>query len=155
MPGSTVEPSLTGDASGSIGTGFSLADSSFFSEIAIPVQFRSAAGFTLDFSFGTPGALDFPDGFSVFLLTSDLSASLISTGDPLGADSILTYYVDSNGTPNLSTYDANDGSVTIAVATAGGPVSPIPEPSSLALFIVASTGLLIARRGTRNATTSC
>ena len=62
-PGS---PSLTGDASGSIGTGFSLADSSFFNEIAIPVQFGSAAGFTLDFSFGTPGALDFPDGFSVF-----------------------------------------------------------------------------------------
>jgi len=141
VPGS---PSLTGDASGTIAAGFSLTDSQFFNEVAVPVQFGNTTGFSLDFSFGTPEPLEFPDEFSVFLLTSDMSASLFGTGDPSGADSILTYYVDANGTANLSTYDASDGSVTIRASTA-----TVPEPSSFALMIVPLVSILRARRKAR------
>src|SRR5208282_2652332 len=127
-----------GGASGDIVSGFTLTDSEFFNEVAVPVVFGTTASFDLNFMFGTPGSFEFPNELSVFLLTSDLSESLISTGDLTGANSILDYYVDATGAPNLSTYDAIDGSVTVTA------VSPVPEPSPLALIIVALAALLLA-----------
>ena len=138
-------PSLQGDASGTIASGFLLSDSPdnlFFNEVAAPVNFGTAMGFTLDLSFGTPGSAEFPDELSVFLLTSDESASLITTDDPTGGDSILDYYVDATGTPNLTPYDATDTSgVTISAIT-----QSVPEPDSLALMVVPLVGLLIGRQ---------
>jgi hypothetical protein len=132
-------PEFTGGASGDIVSGFTLTDSAFFNEVAVPVVFGTTASFDFSFSFGTPEPFEFPNELSVFLLTPDLSQSLISTGDPTGADSILDYFVDAAGTSNLSTYDAIDGSVRVIVG------SPVPEPSPLALIIVPLAGLLLAR----------
>ena len=57
-------------------------------------MFGTSLSFDLNFSFGTPGLLEFPDLLSVFLLTPDLSQSLITTSDPAGGNSILTYFID-------------------------------------------------------------
>jgi hypothetical protein len=135
-------PALTGDAFGSIAAGFSLADGDFFNEVSVPVLFGDSAGFTLDFSFGTPGPTEFPDELSVFLLTPDESASLITTGDPTGADSILDYYVTATGAPILTTYDATD---TSGVTVTASPLASVPEPSLLSTMFAALVSLLVAR----------
>ena len=141
-------PALTGDASGNISTGFALADGQFFNEVAIPIVLGNSLGFDLNPSFGTPGPTEFPDELSVFLLTSDESASLISTGDPTGADSILDYFLDATGAPNLLTYNANDGSdVTVTIGSSGN--NTVPEPSPLALVLVPLVALVILNRRPR------
>ena len=139
-------PVLTGDASGNISTGFALADGQFFNEVAVPIVLGSSVRFDLNPTFGTPGPTEFPDELSVFLLTSDESASLISTGDPTGADSILDYFLDATGAPNLLTYNANDNSGVTVTAAAAAPVRTVPEPDSLALMVIPLAKLVMARK---------
>lgn len=136
------DPLFTIDAAGSVAAGFSLGDGQFFNEIALPAEFGSSLGFSLDFAFGTPDTFDFPDELSVFLLTPDLLSSLVSTTDPTGGDSILTYFVDPSGLANLSVYAATAPDGKEVAVTAGTAPVAVPEPSSLALMMVAVIGIL-------------
>jgi hypothetical protein len=79
-----------------------------------------------------------PDAFSFFLLDADALASLVSTTDPTGADSLVMMQADGLSDALASTPDLH-----VAI----GPVSGVPEPSPLLLLAMGVVALWGDRMG--------
>jgi hypothetical protein len=130
--------STTGDVSGTAPWIFS--DNSLFNELLVSF---APMGSSLSFSFTTtdkpPDPGSFPDGFSFFILNTDLS-TLITTDDPLGANSLLQYSLG-DGANGLTVFAPDQTGLSIVVT----PTFSAAEPGSLALVALAFLAGLVAR----------
>lgn len=115
-----------------------------FYELQLPF---SAIGTTLSFSFTTtdnaPEGGSFPDSFSFFLLNPDTDLPLFPTNDPSGALFLVSIQGIGPCDESLCVYppDPTISGFSMTVT----PVTPAPEPGTLAL-LVAGFGALFARR---------
>jgi hypothetical protein len=125
-------PTLTGGASGSLSSGFTLTDSSFFNEALQGFTPGDQLSFTLSFSTHVDmGGI--PDEFSLALL--DKSDSEVPTTGP--GDALLVVDINS-AFPIIQTYGADASRTSLGL---GAPiVAAVPEPSPLA-FLVTLMGL--------------
>jgi hypothetical protein len=121
--------SSTGDVTGTFPGTVQIADTAFFNEYLQSIKLGTLLAFSFDTTGNAAAPGSFPDAFSFFLLDAGAMASLVSTSDPTGADSLLVYSI---GEANpLVTFFSN--AVTIGVGQTA------PEPGALAL---AMAGLL-------------
>ncbi len=135
----------TGDLPGTL----TLLDSGF-TESNRGITFGNLLSFDLTFTNNFAGAA--PDEFSFFLLDSAGTSSLVSTSDPLGADSL--FIVDATGlTGNGSTvFTSNSAGVSWSVDPIGPtPVSAVPEGGALPMLLAGGIPgvMLIAKRRLR------
>jgi hypothetical protein len=122
---------------------FSISDVLFFNEVQRGLTLGTSLSFSI--SVTTNFASGTPDGFSFFLLNGAGTASLVTTTDPTGADSLFA--IDLNGTSSglLATYSATNSqgiSVTVTPQTS----APIPEPTSLAIWLLVAAGFAVRSR---------
>ena len=102
------------------------------------------------FSFGTTLSFDvaitesyepplFPDQLAFFVPTADLTAHLITTSDPSGANALFT--LDVNGAPGgiLTVYDAFVGDVPAPISVVPG-AQRVPEPAT---WVLIGTGIFV------------
>ncbi len=123
-----IDPSLSGGGeSGSLSTGVSLTDSSFFNAFVSAFTPGSALSFTLAMTTNVDAG-GTPDQFSFSIL--DSSGFTINTQDPTGANSLLTVNIDS-ASPTIQTF-ASDFTPAPTAAV-------VPEPATLLLL---GTGLV-------------
>ncbi|HEY6826370.1 MAG TPA: hypothetical protein VI259_05915 [Gemmatimonadaceae bacterium] len=136
-----VDATLTsGDVSGTLGSGFSMRDSSFIGIIA--AAFTPGTALSFDFLVDwTPEVVDAPDLFAFVLLGID--GTPIATTDPSGADALMTIESGVTPTPLVRTYT---GDLTPAplVATNG-----VDEPGTISMLLVALIASVNARRRSR------
>jgi hypothetical protein len=92
--------SSTGSVTGTVATGLGMTDASFFNEQQQVVTLGTSISFELDATTNLPAPGSLPDTFSLFLLDPSGTSSLVSTSDPTGADSLLTFQI--NDTTNAS-----------------------------------------------------
>src|SRR5437764_665002 len=91
--------SSIGLVSGTLPATITLQDdpaTSVFNEYATGFTFGNSISFVLDVTSNAPGPSSSPDEFAVFLLGSDGVTSLISSGDPTGADRLFAFDLDGN-----------------------------------------------------------
>jgi hypothetical protein len=130
--GVSGSPTLTGGASGSLSSGFSLTDSDFLNEALQGFTPGDQLSFHLSWS-PHADASGTPDEFSIGLL--DKSGSEIPTTGP--GDALLVVDLNPTG-PLIQTYGADASRTTLGLVAPT--VTAAPEPSSLA-FLVTLTGL--------------
>jgi hypothetical protein len=121
----------TGGVSGNVSGTATFTDAEFFNELLVPITFGSTVSFSISY---TNVAGTIPDSFAVLVLDPAAVNSLVTTD--LSADALVA--IDLNGdATSVSLATATDPAVTVA-----------PEPSSLALFLLAGTALagLVTRR---------
>ena len=116
-----------------------------FYELQLPF---SAIGTTLSFSFTTtdnaPQDVSFsPDSFSFFLLNSDTLLPLFPTSDPSGALFLVSIQGIGPCDESLCVYPPDPAILGFSMTVM--PVTPAPEPGTLAL-LVTGFGALFARR---------
>jgi hypothetical protein len=135
-------PMLTGNASGDLASSIALNDnSSFFNDFNQGFTPGSTLSFHVDLTANV--GMVTPDEFSFALLQSYGTPNVaeIPTGDPSGANTLLTVGITSS-TPPVSTYGGvnldQDPLTTTATST--------PEPGTLVLSLLA-LGSLAAARG--------
>jgi hypothetical protein len=92
--------SSTGAVTGTVATGLGMTDASFFNEPQQVMTLGTSISFELDATTNLPAPGSLPDTFSLFLLDPSGTSSLVSTSDPTGADSLLTFQI--NDTANAS-----------------------------------------------------
>jgi len=134
-------PTLTGDAAGSLPGTVTIGDSSFFNEYLTDFKFGTTLSFSLSMTNVPPGSGSLPDEFSLYLLDSSASNSVVTTSDPTGADALFAAGSDGS----LSVYTSTREATTVTPV-----VSSIPEPSCLALFAAAVLLLSGAKIGRRS-----
>jgi hypothetical protein len=98
--GTLGAPSSTGSVTGTVATGLGMTDASFFNEQQQLMTLGTSISFELDATTNLPAPGSLPDTFSLFLLDPTGTSSLVSTSDPTGADSLLTFQI--NDTTNAS-----------------------------------------------------
>ena len=144
--GSLGSSSSSGSVSGVIPNAVTLSDTSFFSEYLQNITLGNSLTFSFDATAGVAELASFPDTFSFFLLNADGTASLVTSTDPTGSDSLVIFSI--GNTDPLTVYAA--GGITIDVDLVRG----IPEPGTLILSIVALAvtlgALYMTRRRTRS-----
>jgi minor extracellular serine protease Vpr len=94
-------------------------------------KFGTSLTFNLFTTANSPGG-NSPDEFSLFLLQSNGMTSLITTSDPFGANTLLTYDIDgsTNGVSTVYTVSSPSGvSATMTPVTTG-----TPEPGTISLL---------------------
>ena len=115
---------------------------SFFNELIVtPTPFGNNISFTLSLSQShTPGGV--PDQLALFLLDAS-GLPLFPTSDPLGADALFTIDITGVAGGLLSVFSPTSFTppTSLQIIVPGGP-SPVPEPSTLFLFILGLVGLL-------------
>ena len=136
----TATATFDGGGSGTVATGLSISDSSFFNAATQSFTAGSTLGFDVTLSTHVdPGGT--PDEFSLAIL--DGNGNEISTtgwGDPL-----IVVDIDSSQ-PTIQTF-AGTGAYGAMPAPATGPViSPVPEPATAGLFVAGLVMLLWHRR---------
>ncbi len=132
----------TGGVSGDLAAGASLTDSAFLNIFAASFTPASSLTFDFDLSNNVDAGVT-PDQFSVALLRSD--GTVVNTGDPSGANSLLTVNLDS---PNPAV-DVFASELTPAPIVT--PSSSVPEPASLPLLATSLMGALwFSRKSTRS-----
>jgi hypothetical protein len=86
--------SSTGSVTGTVATQLGMSDASFFNEQQQVLTLGSSVSFELDATTNLPAPGSLPDTFSLFLLDPSGIDSLVSTSDPTGADSLLTFQIN-------------------------------------------------------------
>jgi hypothetical protein len=133
--------SLSGDATGLLPGTLTLGNSTAFNDVFQGFTFGS--GFSFDLSL-SGAALDHPGGtfgssFALSLYNAAGDTPLLTT-DPNG--SVLTVNLSAAGATSVQTFSQSLTSSTPAAHV--GPVTNLPEPSSLLLLAAAIPGWLIA-----------
>jgi len=128
-----------GGASGTVPTGLTISDSSFFN--AVTQSFTAGTALSFDVTLSTqldPGGT--PDEFSFAIL--DGNGNEISTmgfGDPL-----IVVDIDSSH-PSIQIFAGTGAYGAMPAPVVGAAVSPVPEPATAGLF-VAGLGMLLWHR---------
>jgi hypothetical protein len=121
-----------------------MTDASFFNEQQQVLTLGTSVSFELDATTNLPAPGSLPDTFSLFLLDPTGTNSLVSTADPTGADSLLTFQI--NDTTNASgavvgemdVYGANPSlpvTATIHVTAAAPEIDGNSAGSALTMLI--------------------
>jgi hypothetical protein len=122
------------------------ACSPFFCELQVPF---SAMGTTLLFSFTTtdnpPDPGSSPDSFSFFMLDSN-GFPLFPTSDTTGADALFLFSIGGAGDCGLSLCVYSPDPAIEGFSLSVTPVTPAPEPGTLALLAAGFVALLRRRR---------
>ncbi len=141
----------SGSVSGALPGTTMLTNASFFNEYQQGIILGSTISFQVDLTANAPSAGSLPDTFSLFLLDSTASSSLITTTDPTGSDSLLTTQVDGSSTGILDVFSSSAPAVGVA-ATAGGGSTAAPEidASTAVGGLTLLLGGLAVLRGRRN-----
>jgi hypothetical protein len=136
-----VDATLTsGDVSGTLGSGFSMRDSSFIGIIA--AAFTPGTALSFDFRVDwTPEIGDAPDLFAFVLLGID--GTPIATTDPSGADALMTIEAGTTSTPLVRTF-TSDRTPAPLVATRS-----VDEPATISMLLVALIASVNARKRSR------
>jgi hypothetical protein len=117
-----------------------------FCELQVPF---SAMGTTLSFSFTTtdnpPDPGSSPDSFSFFILDPDTGLALFPTSDTTGADALFLFNIGGAGDCDLSLCVYSPVPAIEGFSLSVTPVTPAPEPGTLAL-LAAGFGALLRRR---------
>lgn len=120
--GAVSTVSVTGGASGSVGTGVHITDNSFFNSFSQAFTPGSVLSFTVDLSANVDSPV--PDQFSFAILGSD--GFELPTSDPNGTNTLITVNIDSTN-PSIQSYALS---------------SLVPEPGGL-LLLTTGLGTLI------------
>jgi hypothetical protein len=118
-----------------------------FCELQVPF---SAMGTTLSFSFTTtdnpPDPLSSPDSFSFFMLDPATGFPLFPTSDTTGADALFLFNIGGAGDCGLSLCVYSPAPAIEGFSLSVAPVTPAPEPGTLALLIAGFGAMLRQRR---------
>jgi len=134
----------TGGASGDIASAVTLSDSDFFNSFAERFTPGTGLSFKMDLTTnldagGTPDAF----GFSIL----DSTGTPLPTLDTSGADTLLSFNIDSENPTLTSFATVAESQVTLSAPTfALAPPTPAPEPDSLLLMGAGLAALAGARR---------
>jgi hypothetical protein len=136
----------SGSVTGALPGTVMLTDASFFTEFLQATTLGSTISFQLDATTKGPSAGALPDTFAFFVLNPTASASLLTTTDPTGADSLFSLQID--GTPSgiVSVY-SSDPTVSARLVPVS---SSVPEPATLGLLLFGLLGVvgrLVRSRG--------
>lgn len=122
----------SGSVSGSLPGTLTLSNAGFFNELLQGITLGKFITFELSASTNAPASASLPDTFSFFILDPAATASLLTTTDPTGANSLFTLQIDGSPLGVLGNYSS-----TPAVSATLVPVTEsVPEPDAfwLALF---------------------
>jgi hypothetical protein len=126
----------TGSVTGALPGGFTLADTSFFSEYLQVVQSTNALAFDFEASTNAPAPGSAPDTFSFFLLDSQSGLPLFGTTDTTASGSLFTLEIDGRQSGQLIVFEpATTGPTASWSVTAA--TQPLPEPGTPLLFAAA------------------
>jgi hypothetical protein len=123
-----------GGASGDLPGDVSLTDSAFLNRSARGITLGTSLSFTLTLSQNFAGGS--PDEFSFFLRNPAGTASVVTTGDPTGADALFAIDITGQAEGSLTVYNALTPGVASTVAS-----DVIPEPATGALLAPALLAL--------------
>lgn len=148
--------SSTGSVNGSVSTGLTLSDTSFFNEEQQVITLGSTVSFQLDATTNLPAAASLPDTFSLFLLDPTGTNSLTSTTDPTGADSLLTFQIDDvtnaagDVVGQINVYDSSPSiPITAALHTMSSVGAPEIDAASAASALTLLWGGIAVLQGRR------
>jgi hypothetical protein len=132
----------SGSVAGALPGTVTLSDSSFFNEYLQRITLGSTITFQLDATTKAPTGGALPDTFSFFFLNPTASASLLTTTDPTGADSLFSLQIDGSPAGILGNYSAQPAvSPTIVPVT-----SSVPEPDTFRLLLFGMLAVVTVRR---------
>ena len=132
----SMQPTAIDGSVSPIPSGFLLSDDSFISTLAFETaNVYSGFSFTLDANWANSVGIGFPDAL-VLSFTDANGAPLFPTNDPRGLDAFLV--MSSSGIEN---YVPNPFSLSIGEAGSQPIPDAVPEPNSIALFVLGA-GLL-------------
>jgi hypothetical protein len=129
----------TGDVTGTLPGTVTLSDGSLFNEYLTDITLGSFLSYSLEPTGNTPESGSVPDALSLFLLDPGTGLSLIATGDPTGADSLLRVDIDGSAAGAVSVYS------TLATVTS----SQVPAPGTVPLAVAGLGVLLLTGMGQR------
>jgi hypothetical protein len=129
-----ASPILTGGASGSLAGTVTLTESAFLNDFN--QQFVPGSQLTFLVDLTTNPNTPSPDNFSFAILTgydtsTGFPTGVVPTGDPSGADNLLSVDIVGGPGQSFSTFDSTDGFVTISAVQP----STVPEPSALIVLV--------------------
>jgi hypothetical protein len=119
VSGGVNSGSVTGSLSG--GATLSASSASFFNELQQGMTLGNTISFQVDATTNAPSSGSLPDTLSIFLLNPRAPnlPSLTTTGDPTGADSLLTLQIGSTGD------NCGEGNALICSYRGSGPPVPV------------------------------
>jgi hypothetical protein len=133
--------STTGSVVGALPSSVTLSDASFFSEYLQAITLGTTSTFLLTLTANAPTGVSSPDEFSFFVLNAAGTASLLTTSDPTGSNSLFTVDIDGSNNGAITVYTSTQGSVSVTPV-----VSSAPEPSTALLLAAGILSLLMFRR---------
>lgn len=135
----------SGNVTGTLDTSLVLGKdpNSILTELTKFITFGNYITFTLDITENGPGLEGTPDSFSLFVV--DGAGDLAPTTDPTGSNALFIFNIDGSSTGNLSIYTLPNGAQPWQVT----PVSAVPVPSAVWLFITGVIGVGVNLRKTR------
>jgi hypothetical protein len=137
----------SGFVSGALPGTVTLTNGAFFNEYQQGISLGSTISFQVDLTANAPSTGSLPDAFSLFLLDSTASTSLITTNDPTGSDSLLTAQVDGSSTGVVGIFSGSSPAVAVTVTAAGGSTAApeIDASSALSALTLLLGGLALLR----------
>jgi PEP-CTERM motif len=143
--GGSFAPDTTafGGASGNVGAGVFLTDSTFFASLGQGFTPGTTLSFRVETT-GEPIAGGTPDTLAFSIL--DVSGFPIATEDPTFADTLFTVYLDSSS-PLFLRYatDLTRTPIVMSAADISTETTSVPEPGTLTLVGLASTVVGLTR----------
>lgn len=145
--GTLGSSSSTGSVAGALPGTVTLSDASIFSEFVAGFTFANAISFRLTTTDNAPAPGSSPDEFSLFLRDSSGMNSLITTNDPTGLNTLLTFDIDGSpgGSPTVFDVSSPNG---VSASIMAASVTGVPEPGAFVLVAFGAAGLLVLKKRT-------